>query len=200
MPADDLELGKFLVTDWTDGIPSPCLVPTASSASLGCFAALGMSGAVPGTEQSGNEMQGTDFGGGMVGDVGTQTLLKNYFQPPFARQFPQTAPRCDPDPRPVYSHCARLVIQKIAGEPTWDQTSGQYGVGVGAPLVNVANYAGTWSTEITSSGSIVYGYNWNAKTASTGTYRLTMVLDGNDTEGPACSTTLATSVRRMAPS
>jgi hypothetical protein len=40
--------------------------------------------------------------------------------------------------------------------------------------------------EITSGGSIVYGYNWNAKTASTGTYRLTMVLDGNDYVGPRC--------------
>ena len=85
------------------------------------------------------------------------------------------------------------MTQKIPGEPTWDQTSGQWAVaGVGAPLVNVANYAGTWSTEITSSGSIVYGYNWNAKTASTGTYRLTMVLDGNDDQGPVCSTPLGT--------
>jgi hypothetical protein len=53
----------------------------------------------------------------------------------------------------------------------------------------VAAYAGTYSVEINSGGGLVYGYNWNAKTASTGTYRLTFVLDGNDTEGPQCTTT-----------
>ena len=85
------------------------------------------------------------------------------------------------------------MIQKIAGTPVWDETTGQWsGAGVAAPLVNNAAYAGAWPTEITSGGSIVYGYNWNAKTAPTGTYRLTMVLDGNDEVGPACSTALAT--------
>ena len=95
----------------------------------------------------------------------------------------------------MYSNCARLVIQKIPDSvsPFWDQTTGLWsGAGVGAPLVNVATYTGAWTTEITSSGSIVYGYNWNAKTAATGLYRLTMALDGNDAEGPVCGSTLAT--------
>lgn len=59
-------------------------------------------------------------------------------------------------------------------------------------MVNVASYAGTYVPEINSGGGIVYGYNWNAKTAATGTYRLTFVLDGNDVEGPQCTTPLLT--------
>jgi hypothetical protein len=93
----------------------------------------------------------------------------------------------------VYSHCARLVIQKVDGIPMWDATTGQWsGPGVGAPVVNVAAYAGNYPTEINSGGGLVYGYNWNAKTASTGTYRLTFVLDGNDASGPQCSAPLTT--------
>jgi hypothetical protein len=159
--------------------PNNCVKPpTEVGQSVGCFAALGMSGAVPGTEQSGNETQGTDF-------FGTQTLLD-----------PTTVRIADPDAEVeddeipihalVYSHCARLVIQKIDGNPVWDPTTGQWsGPGVGAPVVNTAAY-NEWSVEVTSSGSIVYGYNWNAKTAATGTYRLTFVLDGNDDQGPQC--------------
>jgi hypothetical protein len=181
-PADP-ELGGY-----TD--PANCVVPTVTGQSLGCFAALGMSGAVPGTEQSGNEMQGTDFGPGPAPSLltGTQILLD-----PAAVRL--TTPDVGGIEALVYSHCARLVIQKITGNPTWDETTGQWsGTGVGAPVVNVATYSTTnpWAVEITSSGSIVYGYNWNAKTASTGMYRLTFVLDGNDAEGPQCTTTLAT--------
>ncbi|NMQ18345.1 hypothetical protein E4P82_03505 [Candidatus Competibacter phosphatis] len=222
---DDPELGDYVVTDWTNAIPTPCSVPEAAGESLGCFAALGMSGAVPGTEQSGTEIQGTDFGpgeeeaalitgmqssvgqfGGGLGNnargnspsiniseesvpvPGTQTLL----DPTTIRM---TTPDVGGINALVYSHCARLVIQKIpdSESPVWDETTGLWsGPSVGDPLVNVATYTGAWTTEITSSGSIVYGYNWNAKTASTGTYRLTMVLDGNDAEGPVCSSTLAT--------
>jgi len=193
VPADDVELGQYVVTDWAAAVPSPCVVPTATGESLGCFAALGMSGAVPGTEQSGNEMQGTDFGpGGALTYPGTRTLV----DPTTIRA---AAPADGSDAIPinalVYSNCARLVIQKIPDSvsPVWDETTGLWsGASVGAPLVNVATYTGAWTTEITSSGSIVYGYNWNAKTAATGLYRLTMVLDGNDAEGPVCSTQLAT--------
>ena len=184
----DTELGGYTN-------PANCVVPTAAGQSIGCFAAFGMSGAVPGTEQSGNEMQGTDFGPGPAPSLltGTQTLLD-----------PAAVRLTDPDvggiQALVYSHCARLVIQKITGNPTWDQTTGQWsGAGVGAPVVNVATYSATspWTVEITSGGSIVYGYNWNAKSASTGMYRLTFVLDGNDAEGPQCTTTLATTFQAL---
>ncbi len=189
----DPELGQYVVTDWSADIPAPCTIPAAAGDNLGCFAALGMSGAVPGTEQSGNEMQGTDFGPGPASMLtGTRKLL----DPTTVRMATTEAGLDIPINALVYSHCARLVIQKIDGTPTWDETTGQWtGPGVGEPVVNVAAYntiANNWTVEITSSGSIVYGYNWNAKTAATGTYRLTFVLDGNDAEGPSCSTTLAT--------
>ncbi len=181
-PADS-ELGSFV------GLTN-CVIPTTAGENVGCFAALGMSGAVPGTEQSGNEMQGTDFGPGP--DPGLLTGTLTLFDPATVRS---TTPDVGGIEALVYSRCARLVIQKITGNPTWDETTGQWaGAGVGAPLVNIAAYSNTnpWSVEITSGGSIVYGYNWNAKSASTGTYRLTFVLDGNDDEGPVCTTPLAT--------
>lgn len=49
-----------------------------------------------------------------------------------------------------------------------------------------------YSAEINSGGQLVYGYNWNAKTVATGTYRLTFVLDGNDDQGPKCGTSRLT--------
>lgn len=227
VPADDPELGQYVVTGWTDAVPEPCSVPTVAGKSLGCFAALGMSGAVPGTEQSGTEIQGTDFGPGASTLISTGTGVQSpadQFRggtgnnargnsPPInistelEESVPGTQTLLDPTTirmttpdvgginALVYSNCARLVIQKIPDSmsPVWDETTGLWsGPSVGDPLVNVATYTGAWTTEITSSGSIVYGYNWNAKTASTGTYRLTMVLDGNDAEGPVCSSTLAT--------
>jgi hypothetical protein len=191
----DPELGSFLA-DWTGytgglPLPAPCVVPTSTGQSIGCFAAFGMSGAVPATEQSGNEMQGNDFGPGPAPSLLTGTLTA--LDPSTVR----AATTADGTPIPisalVYSRCARLLIQKIGTAPTWDETKGQWaGTGVAAPLVNLPVYTNALSVEITSGGSIVYGYNWNAKTASTGTYRLTFVLDGNDAEGPVCNTQLAT--------
>ncbi len=189
--ADDPDLGQYVVPSWTNAVPAPCIVPAATGQSIGCFAALPMSGAVPGTQQTGNEIQGTDFGPGPAAGLltGTLTLL----DPTTVRGATTLDGTTIPIHALVYSNCARLLIQKIEGTPTWDKTIGQWsGSGVGTPSVNVAAYTGAWSVEITSGGSIVYGYNWNAKTASTGTYRLTFVLDGNDTEGPQCTTTLAT--------
>ena len=186
----DPEYGGHVVQDWTLPIPAQCNLPTAAAPSLGCFAALGMSGPVPGTQQTINEAQGTDFGpGGSVAWPGTQTLL----DPTTVR----TATTADGAKIPIhavdYSNCARLVIQKVEGTPTWDKTTGRWaGSGVGAPVVNVAAYQGTYSAEINSGGGLVYGYNWNAKTTATGTYRLTFVLDGNDTQGPQCPTPLGT--------
>lgn len=185
----DPDFGQFVVQDWTTAIPAPCAIPGTSGQSIGCFAAVAMSGAVPGTEQSGNEAQGTDFGGNAQPNTGTQTLL----DPSTVRTATDELGNAIPIQALVYSHCARLVIQKIAGSPVWDPLTGQWsGSGVGAPVVNVASYNNTYSTEINSGGGIVYGYNWNAKTVPTGTYRLTFVLDGNDASGPQCSTRLMT--------
>jgi len=188
--ATDPEFGQYVVQNWTAGVPAPCVIPTATGQSVGCFAALAMSGAVPGTQQTGNEAQGTDFGpGGAVAYPGTQTLV----DPTTVRLAADANGAPIPIHAIVYSNCARLVIQKIDGIPMWDPATGQWsGAGVGSPVVNVAAYTGTYSAEINSGGGIVYGYNWNAKTAATGTYRLTFVLDGNDATGPQCSTPLMT--------
>lgn len=185
----DPEFGQFLVLDWTTPVPQPCAIPTIAGQSVGCFAALAMSGAVPGTQQSGNEAQGTDFGPGNLPSPGTRVLVD-----PTTVRLATTA---DGTPIPIqaidYSRCARLVIQKIEGTPAWDPATGQWrGSGVGAPVANVAAYTDTYSAEINSGGGLVYGYNWNAKTSATGTYRLTFVLDGNDDQGPKCSTPLLT--------
>lgn len=189
VPATDPDFGAFVVSDWSAPIPSPCTIPTGAGQSVGCFAALAMSGAVPGTEQSGSEAQGTDFGGNTAGDPGTQTLL----DPTTVRLATDELGNSIPVHALVYSHCARLVIQKISGVPVWNPETGQWsGPSVGEPVANVAAYNGTYSTEINSGGGLVYGYNWNAKTAAVGTYRLTFVLDGNDTEGPQCSATRMT--------
>jgi len=184
VPSSDPELGGYVVTDWTQPIPAPCAVPILPGQSLGCFAALAMSGAVPGTEQSGNEAQGTDFG-----DLVTRRLL----DPTTVRAATDMDGNAIPIHSLVYSHCARLVIQRVDGSPNWDRTLGQWaGSGVGSPVANVSAYGGTYSVEINSGGGLVYGFNWNAKTVATGTYRLTFVIDGNDFEGPRCTTTRAT--------
>ncbi len=189
--ASDPEFGPFLVSDWSVDVPAPCTIPDALGESVGCFAAVAMSGAVPGTEQSGSEAQGTDFGPGAA--VGLYPGTRTFIDPTTVRTAVDQSGTAIPIQALVYSHCARLVIQPIAGTPTWDPAAGQWsGPGVGNPVVNVAAYAGDYSVEINSGGGIVYGYNWNAKTAATGTYRLTFVLDGNDTQGPQCSTTLTT--------
>ncbi len=188
--AEDPELGSYVVSNWTaHSVPKPCVIPTATGQGIGCFAALGMSGPVPGTQQTINEAQGTDFGPGSGASPGTQTLV----DPTTVRIATDQQSVAIPIHAIVYSRCARLVIQKIDGTPTWDKTTGQWaGAGVGAPVVNVAAYTDAYSAEINSGGGLVYGYNWNAKSVATGTYRLTFVLDGNDSEGPRCSTTLAT--------
>lgn len=187
--ATDPDFGALVVTDWTAPVPAPCVVPTAAGQSVGCFAAVGMSGAVPGTEQSGNEAQGTEFGGGSGSFPGTRTFL----DPTTVRPAVDETGVPIPIHALVYSHCARLVIQKIEGTPVWNKSTGQWnGPGVGVPVVNVSSYGGSYTTEINSGGGIVYGYNWNAKTVATGTYRLTFVLDGNDAEGPQCATRLTT--------
>ena len=189
VPSSDPELGQYVVTDWSSPVPSPCVVPTNAGQSDGCFAALAMSGAVPGTEQTINEAQGTDFGPGTGSYPGTRTFV----DPTTVRPAMTATGTSIPINAIDYSACARLVIQKIDGTPAWDRTTGQWtGAGVGSPVVNVSAYGGTYSAEINSGGGLVYGYNWNAKTSATGTYRLTFVLDGNDLEGPQCPTTDAT--------
>ncbi|MEW5923380.1 MAG: hypothetical protein AB1746_05275 [Candidatus Zixiibacteriota bacterium] len=97
----------------------------------------------------------------------------------------------------VYSGCARLTIQKLAGDPNdpdnpldlaWDAESGKWVGDVGRTLAN----GGVWesdegqsttdkySGEINVSGKLIYGYNWNLKRNNDGPgyYRITFSLDG----------------------
>ncbi|MCK7502165.1 MAG: hypothetical protein MZW92_78825 [Comamonadaceae bacterium] len=66
--ASDTELGQYV------GLDKCAAPPTVAPYSIGCFAAFGMSGAVPATEQSINEMQGNDFGPGPASSLTTGTL------------------------------------------------------------------------------------------------------------------------------
>ena len=139
-----------------------------------CFATYRMSGAVPGTDQSINEIQGNDFGPGTGAYVGTQTMLN----PVAVKGYHAT----------VYSSCARLIIQKVTS-PTnlsWDSSVGYWVNGAGAPVLTLTAYGGTYKAEVNAGGSLIYGYNWNAKNVVPGAYRLTYVLDGWTNDGGRC--------------
>ena len=139
-----------------------------------CFAAFKMSGAVPGTDQSINEIQGNDFGPGGTLNPGSQTVL----DPIAVKGYHAT----------VYSGCARLIVQKITATPAvlaWSSDSGRWVGDAAAPILELSSYAGTYTPEVNAGGNLIYGYNWNAKTVATGKYRLTFVLDGYTQGVPA---------------
>jgi hypothetical protein len=97
----------------------------------------------------------------------------------------------------VYSHNARLTIQKINvdrdsipdGKLTWVPNTGWESVTpndslINPPLVNMAVYEasdgpGYYNAEINVKGKIIYGYTWNLRhmNEGTGTYRITFSLD-----------------------
>jgi len=132
-----------------------------------CFAAFKMSGAVPGTDQSINEIQGNDFGPGGTVNPGTTTVV----DPISIKGYHAT----------VYSGCARLIVQKLTADPAvlnWNSDTGRWVGDAAAPILELASYAGTYTPEVNAGGNLIYGYNWNAKTVATGRYRLTFVLDG----------------------
>jgi len=164
------------------------------------FQAFNMSGAVPGTDQSINEIQGTDYGPGEVypsqlGGTGAMvdpTLVKltNEGIPVHAT---------------VYSHCARLVIQKITDPDNlvWssnvDDGNGRGGYWVGGalpPQENLAAWDGSYSAEINAGGTLIYGFNWNTKlidqSIKSGTWRLSFVLEGDTDDSGRCSVDLNT--------
>ena len=132
-----------------------------------CFAAFKMSGAVPGTDQSINEIQGNDFGPGGTDNPGTTTVV----DPILIKGYHAT----------VYSGCSRLIIQKLTASPAvlnWSSDTGRWVGDAAAPILELSSYAGTYTPEVNAGGNLIYGYNWNAKTVATGKYRLTFVLDG----------------------
>ena len=184
------------------------------------FQAFGMSGAVPGTDQSIAETQGNDFGPGANGVPGTQTMLDpttikvatNYFDPDAVAPEGDAGTEAEEpgDPRivpldpplgmhaTVYSACARLMIQKVTGDDIlWSSEEGRWVGTIGGPVVNVAAYNATtdvYSAEINAGGGVIYGYNWNTKANAdgAGTYRVTFLLDGPTSEGGRCTAPMNT--------
>lgn len=150
------------------------------------FLAFEMSGAVPGTENSPIEMQGTNYGGPENPLLGRQTLI----DPTLVRPGFQST---------LYSACARLVIQKIVGDPAslqWSPDDGYWGPtsSVNSPVFDGAVYGEDYSAEINVGGSLIYGYNWNLRKVGEGAglYRLTFILDGGPSVGGSCNTDLNT--------
>lgn len=97
----------------------------------------------------------------------------------------------------VYSHNARLTIQKInvdrdsipegalswVPREGWTSTDPEAGL-VNSPLFNMAVYeaadgTGYYNAEVNVKGKIIYGYTWNLRhmNEGTGTYRITFSLD-----------------------
>ncbi|MBE0592648.1 MAG: hypothetical protein IH616_09650 [Gemmatimonadales bacterium] len=126
----------------------------------GCFATHNMSGAVPGTDQSINEVQGTDY-------PETFALL----DPVLAKGYHAT----------VYARCARLVIQRFTPGSilSWNSPDGHWD-GAETPTKDLAAYENEYTAEINAGGSMIFGYNWNTKGVLAGNYRITFVIDGID--------------------
>jgi len=100
----------------------------------------------------------------------------------------------------VYSHCARLTIQRlladrgdaaladlvwVAGEG-WTEPEGYEEDVINPPLFNDAVYEGGdgpgyYSAEINVKGRIIYGYTWNVRKLNEGAgdYRITFSFDAN---------------------
>lgn len=89
----------------------------------------------------------------------------------------------------VYSHNARLVIQKLPFPPdkcllNWDSSNARWRGDAGEPLFNGgvwmdADGPGYYSAEINVGGKVIYGYNWDVKKNGEGAghYRITFALD-----------------------
>jgi len=202
--AGDVDFGQYV------------LDPFVSTLDLTKFQAYGMSGAVPGTDQSIAETQGADYGPGPAGELGgtlamvdpaTIKVAKNYFDPD-AVAIEAEEPG---DPRivvldepigmhaTVYSGCARLIIQKVGGNAAnlyWDSVEGNWmpRADVNNPVVDLHAWDGSYSAEINAGGSVIYGYNWNTKNFSegAGVYRMTFLLEGDASAGGSCPYTLNT--------
>ena len=182
-------------------------IPTAPN---NCFAAHSMSGAVPGTDQSIAETQGTEYpldGEEVLLDPRNVKMAQTYFDPSLvvpAAADPGTESE-EPDPRivaidpplgmdaTVYTACARLLIQKLTGDPAtlyWDSDEGSWmpRSAINTPAVDIKTWDGSYSVEINAGGSLIYGFNWNTQKFSEGAgeYRLTFLIEGSSANGGRC--------------
>lgn len=175
----------------------------AGTAPNNCFAAHSMSGAVPGTDRSIAETQGTEsLSAALLRDPREVKTAKTYFDPTIP--VPVTEAE-EPDPRivaidpplgmdaTVYSPCARLIIQKFAGDADslyWDSSEGSWMPRsvANTPVVDINAWGGSYSAEINAGGNLIYGYNWSTKDFSEGAgeYRLTFVLEGGPSDTGRC--------------
>lgn len=99
------------------------------------------------------------------------------------------------DQATVYSHCARLTIQRLAvarEDPVLDQLAWVPGSGwiypepgvINPPIFNLPVYEGGdgpgyYSAEINVKGKVIYGYTWNVRKLNEGAgdYRITFSFD-----------------------
>jgi hypothetical protein len=90
----------------------------------------------------------------------------------------------------VYSHCARLTIQKLTADPAenliWNPATGRWDGDAGEPFYNNAVWENEgegpltgYSAETNIKGKIIYGMLWDTKSDSDGEgiYRLTFSFD-----------------------
>lgn len=199
----DPDFEQFIATPEDMALPfsGSCAVPTVDN-QIGCFAAFRMSGAVPGTEQSINELQGTDFGINVPGGgQGHATATGTLVDPTIVRSTDtvvnsdgETTTLTDPlgFHATVFTPCARFFIQRIEGDPDavdWDEENHRWTSGNNLPVLDVSAWQGTYSTEINATGTLIHGLNWDASNQTTGTYRLTYLIDagGPDPEGHHCT-------------
>ena len=139
----------------------------------------------PGPEQG---MKGYDMyfisGQGMSESWGTSGVSRNYNHEGMAGYNAL-----------IYSGCAKLVIQKITGDPatvSWSESGESGGLwvgeGIGVPIFNrgvwdsIPGDAAGYTAEINIGGKVIYGFNWDTRILAegVGTYRLTFALAGGD--------------------
>jgi hypothetical protein len=190
----DADFAQYLATNFG----GTCELGTSPAAPDNCFAAANMSGAVPGTEQSINEIQGTDYGVDTETEAKSHSSATGMLVDPTTVHFAETANDGSGSPADVtlplgfdttvYSRCARLIIQRIIGDPsamTWDATNHYWSLGqASAPVVDIRAWDDTYTTEINASGTAIYGFNWDAQGEPTGTYRMTFLLDKESCNTP----------------
>jgi len=156
---DHAEFGGYVAADWAGS----CVFGATPD---NCFGALNMSGAVPFTDQSINEVQGTDY-----------PIDGTLLDPTTVKSAVTTDGTVVPVHATVYPRCSRLLIQRITGVPAWNPTAGTWSGG-DDPAVNLAASNDQYTAEINAGGSMIFGYNWKTKGIVAGTYRLTFVIDG----------------------
>ena len=172
----------FLSLDARDTEFASC-VPSSADYDVNTCQAFPMSEPVPGTEQSINEIKGTNVFAGW--DQATP-----FHEAGRQMSYPKDVYQIRENPEDellevhamVISVCSRLIIQKLLdlGDPVWDIQNDRWANAL-PPQVDINAWSGTYKPEINASGWLIWGYNWNTKlipkNSKSGTWRLTYLLD-----------------------